>query len=110
MLPRPSRPHDQLLRPAAPPLQISPLVIAGIGGFILGHILWLAGISLATKSSSVSTMVLVVSAVFVFASAAVGYLAWLKYQRGQLVWATFLGCLPISPIIFTVIVLGVTYL
>jgi len=87
-----------------------PLVIAGVGGAILGHILWLAGISLATRSSSVSTMVLVVSAIFVFASAAAGYLAWQKYQRGQLVWATFLACLPVSPIIFTVIVLGVTYL
>lgn len=87
-----------------------PLIIAGVGGFILGHILWLAGISIATRSSSVSTLVLVVSAVFLFAALASGYLAWQKYQSQQLIWAVFLACLPISPVIFTIIVLGVTYL
>lgn len=91
-------------------MQRRSLIIAGVGGFILGHILWLAGISIATRSSSVSTLVLVVSAVFVFAALASGYLAWQKYQSKQLTWAVFLACLPISPVIFTVIVLGVTYL
>ncbi len=91
-------------------MQTRPLVIAGVGGFILGHILWLAGISIATRSSSVSTVALVVSAVFLFAALATGYLAWQMYQRKQWVWAVFLACLPVSPIIFTIVVLGVTYL
>ncbi len=101
MLPRSRRPHDQLLRPT---------LIAGIGGLVLGHILWLIGISLATNSEDVSFWVLILSAVIAVIAAAVGYLAWRTYQRKNKIWAAFLGCVPVSPVIFTLIVLGVTYL
>jgi len=101
MLPRSRRPHDQLLRPA---------LVAGIGGLIVGHILWLIGISIATGAARVSFWVLVVSAFFALFAIVVGYLAWRMYQRKRLVWAVFLACLPISPVVFTVVVLGVTYL
>ena len=53
---------------------------------------------------------LVLSLLIFLAAAAVGYRARQMYQRKRLVWAAFLGCLPISPVIFTLIVLGVTYL
>ena len=86
------------------------VVIAGVGGLILGHILWLIGISLATRSSSVSTWVLVVSAVVVLGAAGSIYLAWQRYQRKEYVWAAFLAALPVAPMMFTTIVLGVTYL
>lgn len=101
MLPRSRRPHDQLLRPT---------LIAGIGGIVLGHILWLIGISLATSGQDVSFWVLILSAVILVVTAVVGYLAWRAYQRKSMVWAAFLGCVPVSPVIFTLIVLGVTYL
>lgn len=101
MLPRLGRPHDQLLKPT---------LIAGIGGLVLGHILWLIGITIATSVPSVSFGVLVESAVIVVVGGAVGYLARRMYLRKRMVWAAFLGCLPISPVIFTLIVLGVTYL
>lgn len=101
MLPRSRRPHDQLLRPR---------LIAGIGGLVLGHILWLIGISIVTDGESVSFWVLILSAVIAVLAALVGYLAWRNYQRKQMVWAAFLACVPISPVIFTLIVLGVTYL
>jgi H+/Cl- antiporter ClcA len=101
MLPRSRRPHDQLLRPT---------LIAGIGGLVLGHILWLIGITFATDGEDVSFWVLILSAVIAVVAAVVGYLAWRKYQRKQMVWAAFLGCVPVSPVIFTLIVLGVTYL
>ena len=42
MLPRPRRPHDQLLN-ASPGI----VAIAGLGGLFLGHLLWLIGISIA---------------------------------------------------------------
>lgn len=101
MLPRPRRPHDQLLRS---------IVLAGIGGLVLGHILWLIAISLATGYAATSTFVLIL-AVLVFGLAAwIGRLAWQRYQRGDLVPATFLGALPLLPVIFTIVVLGVTYL
>jgi H+/Cl- antiporter ClcA len=101
MLPRSRRPHDQLLRPT---------LIAGIGGLVVGHILWLIGISIATDGTRVSFWVLILSAVIAVVAAAVGFLAWRNYRRKRMVWAAFLGCVPVSPLIFTLIVLGVTYL
>ena len=101
MLPRPRRPHDQLLRS---------VVVAGIGGLVLGHILWLILITLATGSSATSAMVVVVAALVFLAAAGSGYLAWQRYERKELVWAAFLGALPVLPVIFTIIVLGVKYL
>ena len=86
------------------------LVVAGIGGPVLGHIVWLLGISLSTSSPARSTVVLSVAAVFLLAAAGVGYLAWQRYQRGELTRAIFLAALTVSPVVFTVIVLGVTYL
>ena len=86
------------------------VVVAGIGGLVLGHILWLVAISLAIGSPSGSTVVLLIAALVFLAAAAVWYLAWQRYQRRDLVWAAFLAGLPVSPVIFTVVVLGVTYL
>ncbi|GAY14700.1 hypothetical protein [Mycobacterium sp. shizuoka-1] len=87
-----------------------PTLIAGIGGLVVGHILWLIGISIATSGEDVSFWVLIFSAVIAVVSVVVGLLAWSSYQRKKLVWAAFLAGLPISPVIFTLIVLGVTYL
>ena len=72
MLPRSRRPHDQLLRPT---------LIAGIGGLVVGHILWLIGISIATAGEDVSFWVLILSAVIVAIATVVGYLAWRNYKR-----------------------------
>ena len=87
-----------------------PALIAGIGGVLLGHALWLIGISMATGSASRGTAVLVVSALFLLFAAAMAYLAWQRYQRGELTWSAFLAGLTFAPVVFTVIVLGVTYL
>lgn len=86
------------------------IVVAGIGGLVLGHMLWLLGISAATSAQAVSTAVLVVSAILLTGAGLAIYRAWRSYQRAQLVRAAFLGGLAVSPVIFTVIVLGVTYL
>jgi cytochrome bd-type quinol oxidase subunit 2 len=84
--------------------------VAGVGGLIIGHILWLAGISLATATSSVSTWVLIVAAVSFFVGAALAWLGWRSYQRKSEVWAAFLWMLPASPVLLSLVVLGVTYL
>ena len=102
MLPRPRRPHDQLLRPST--------VVAGIGGFVIGHILWLIGISIATSAYRVNFWVLILAALIAVAAVVVGLVARQMYQRKRLVWATFLAFLPVQPVILTLIVLGVTYL
>ena len=86
------------------------VVIAGVGGLVLGHILWLIGITMATRSASRSTWVLVVSALVVLSAAAAGYAAWQRYRLGDFARAAFVAALPVAPMIFTTIVLGVTYL
>jgi len=89
---------------------VRPALIAGIGGVLLGHALWLIGISMATGSASRSTAVLVVSALFLLFAAAMAYLAWQRYQRREWTWSAFLAGVAFSPVVFTIIVLGVTYL
>jgi cytochrome bd-type quinol oxidase subunit 2 len=84
--------------------------VAGIGGLVVGHILWLAGISVAIATRSVSSWVLVVAAVSFVVGAVAAYLGWRKYQRKSEVWAAFLLALPISPVLLSLTVLGVTYL
>lgn len=101
MLPRPRRTHDQLLRAA---------VVAGIGGLIIGHILWLIAINFAVATTTVNVWVLVISAVCLVLAVALGLLGWRSYQRKATAKAAFLWGLPIAPVLLTVSVLGVTYL
>lgn len=77
---------------------------------MVGHILWLAGISVAIATRSVSTWVLVVAAVSFAVGAVAAYIGWGSYQRKSEVWAAFLLALPISPVLLSLTVLGVTYL
>ena len=80
---------------------------------VVGHILWLAGISAATSSSNVTTWVLVVAGVSLVAGVASALLGRRKLQRKDRtseIWAAFLLALPISPVLLSIAVLGVTYL
>lgn len=86
------------------------LWVAGIGGLIVGHMLWLAGISAATATRTVNGWVLVVAAVSFVVGVVAGVLAWRAYQRKTEVRAMFLAALPISPVLLSLVVLGVTYL
>lgn len=101
MLPRSDRPHDQLLRNE---------IVAGIAGLVVGHILWLASITLATEGSRVNIWVLLVAALSFVGGAVAGYLGWLRYQQKSHTWAAFLWALPVSPVVFSLVLLGVTYL
>ncbi len=86
------------------------VIVAGVGGLLIGHIIWLMLISLATASSSVSTWVLAISLLVLVGAVLAGRRAWQRYQRQDFVRAAFLGALPVSPVLFTLIVLGQTYL
>ena len=86
------------------------VVVAGVGGLLLGHVLWLILISLATASSSINAWVLVISLLVIIGAVLVGRRAWACYQQKDFVRAAFLGALPVSPVLFTLIVLGQTYL
>jgi cytochrome bd-type quinol oxidase subunit 2 len=84
--------------------------VAGIGGLVVGHILWLAGISIAIATRSVSSWVLVVAAVSMVLGTIAVALGWRSYRQKSEVWAAFLWCLPVSPVLLSLCVLGVTYL
>lgn len=75
--------------------------------------LWLAGISVAIASTDVPTWVLVVAAVsFVVGVGAVllGRRLWRGKTPRSEAWAAFLWGLPITPVLLSIAVLGVTYL
>lgn len=84
--------------------------VAGIGGLVVGHILWLAGISIAIATSSINAWVLVVAAVSVVVGIVAGVLGWRAYREKSDIWAAFLWALPVSPVLLSLCVLGVTYL
>jgi hypothetical protein len=84
--------------------------VAGIGGLVVGHILWLAGITIAIATRTVSSWVLVVAAVSFVAGAVAAYVGWRCYRRKSETWAAFLWLLPVSPVLLSLTVLGVTYL
>ena len=80
---------------------------------MVGHILWLAGISAAIASTDIPVWVLVVAAVSFVVAIAAGYLGWRKWQqksRKAEAWAVFCWALPVSPVLLSLAVLGVTYL
>jgi predicted phage tail protein len=110
VLPRARRPHDQFLSVIENVSTDRAIWVAGIGGLIVGHMLWLAGISGAIATHDVSTWVLVVAGVSFVVAVVAGLLGWRQYRRKSEVWAAFLLALPISPVLFSLIVLGVTYL
>lgn len=91
-------------------MPVVPVAVAGIGGAIIGHIVWLIGISIARATPSPTPYVLLVSALFLIGAALVIQQARQRYQRKEWVWAAFLAGLSVSPVLFTIVVLGVTYL
>ena len=91
-------------------MPVASVAAAGIGGAILGHIVWLIGISIARATPSPTPYVLLVSALFLLGAALAIQHARQNYQRQQWVQAAFLAGLAVSPVLFTIIVLGVTYL
>lgn len=101
MLPRPGRAHDQLLRGT---------LVAGIGGLVVGHILWLVAISAATDTETVSAGTLIVAAASVLLGLVSVVLGVRHYRRQSQLWAAFLWCLPISPVLLSLAVVGFTYL
>ena len=84
--------------------------VAAIGGLVVGHILWLAGISIAIATSSINMWVLVVAGVSIVLGAVAAALGLRLYRRKSEIWAAFLWALPVSPVLLSLIVLGVTYL
>jgi hypothetical protein len=84
-------------------------IVAGLGGLIVGHMLWLLAISLATKTLTVNAWVLVVAGGSLVLAVACWLIGRKFYGRKAFAKAAFLWCLPISPIVFSISVLAVTY-
>jgi hypothetical protein len=86
------------------------VVVAGIGGLIIGHVLWLVGISLAIATTDVSTWVLVIAGVSLVVALVGGLLGQRFHRAKAYAKAWFAWCLPMAPVLLSIIVLGVTYL
>jgi hypothetical protein len=84
-------------------------IVAGLGGLIVGHMLWLLAISLATNTLTVNAWVLAVAVGSLVLAVAAGLVGRMLYRRNAFAKAAFLWCLPISPIVFSISVLAVTY-
>lgn len=106
MLPWLGRPHDQLLSDA----RVRGTVVAGLGGLIIGHMLWLTAISFATKTTDVDVWVLVLAAATLLLAVACVLAGRMFHGRKAFAKAAFLWCLPVSPVLFSLSVLAVTYL
>lgn len=91
-------------------MPVAPVAVAGIAGTILGHIVWLIGMSIARAGSPPSAWVLLFSALYLLGATLAIYEAWRSYHRQEWVRTAFLGGLAASPVLFTIVVLGVTYL
>ena len=85
-------------------------IVAGLCGLIIGHMLWLTAISFATKSMTVNAWVLVIAAASLVLAVAGGLLGRMFYRRKAFAKAAFLWCVPVSPLLFSISVLAVTYL
>lgn len=85
-------------------------LVSGIGGLVIGHIGWLIAISLAINTTAIDRWVLVVAAGSLLIGGVSLALGWRRYREQSNVRAAFLLCLPIAPILLSLIVLGVTYL
>lgn len=85
-------------------------VVAGLGGLVVGHILWLIGITLATNTNHVERWVLVAIGVSLVVALVAALLGWLWYRHRAFAKAWFAWGLAISPVLFSIAVLGVTYL
>jgi hypothetical protein len=77
---------------------------------VIGHMLWLLAISLATSTTTVNFWVLVIAAASLVLAVVSGLLGRKSYQRKASAKAAFLWCLPVSPVLFSISVLAVTYL
>ena len=86
------------------------IIVAGLGGLILGHVVWLVAVSLALLTTTVSGWVLVIAAISAGLAVAAGLLGGAYYRARATAKAAFLWCLPAAPVLLSVIVLGVTYL
>ena len=85
------------------------VLVAAIGGLVIGHMLWLLAITMAINTSDVSFWVLIASAVIVVLAGILGLLGWRAYKRRDQVWTAFLWSVPVAPVLLTLTVLGVTY-
>lgn len=85
-------------------------IVAGLGGLIIGHMLWLLAISVATKTTTVNAWVLLIAGVSLALAIAGGLLGRRFHARKAHAKAAFAWALPVSPILLSLSVLAVTYL
>ena len=85
-------------------------VLAGLGGLIVGHVVWLIAVSLALLTTTVNGWVLLIAAASAVLALLAGLFGGLAYRARATAKAAFLWCLPAAPLLLSIVVLGVQYL
>lgn len=85
-------------------------IVAGLGGLIIGHVVWLIAVSFALLTTTVGIWVLVIAAISAGLAVVAALLGGVYYRARATAKAAFLWCLPAAPVLLSVVVLGVTYL
>jgi hypothetical protein len=85
-------------------------VLAGLGGLIIGHVVWLVAVSVALLTTSVNGWVLLIAAVSAGLAVVAGVMGGIAYRTRATAKAAFLWCLPAAPVLLSIVVLGVQYL
>ena len=75
-------------------------IVAGLGGLVIGHMLWLVGIKLATHTESVNAWVLVVAGVSLVLALVGGFLGRKFYRQRAFAKAWFFWACPPLPSCF----------
>ena len=85
-------------------------IVAGLGGLIIGHVVWLIAVSLSLLTTTVNVWVLIVAAISLALAVVAGLAGGAYYRTRATAKAAFLWCLPAAPVLLSVVVLGETYL
>lgn len=85
-------------------------VVGGTGGVVAGYVLWLAGFSIGSHTTTVSRwapLVLLVAVGVGVCAVACGW--WLRLRRSYL-WSAFVFGLPVLPVMLSLAVLADLYM
>ncbi|HEY0227797.1 MAG TPA: hypothetical protein VGC05_15720 [Mycobacterium sp.] len=87
----------------------SDTVVGGLGGVIVGSVLWLLAISIAGDNATAGRWAPVILSVSAGLGLCAGVWGWQLRRRGRYPWAALAFGLPILPLLLTLAVLANIY-
>ncbi len=88
----------------------SETIVGGIGGVVIGYILWLVGVSIGVTTATTATWSVVILIISLLAGVITWIAGWRLRRRRVHPWAAFLFGLPILPVVLSLCVITVAFL